>query len=46
LIQRRQRPERLLGGVDVPGFHLVEAFDDGEELLKAADRLRLEGIVS
>jgi bifunctional non-homologous end joining protein LigD len=46
LIQRRQRLERLLAPAEIPCLRLVEAFDDGEELLKAADELGLEGIVS
>jgi bifunctional non-homologous end joining protein LigD len=46
LIQRRQRLERLLAGAEISCQLLVEAFDDGEELLKAADQLGLEGIVS
>jgi bifunctional non-homologous end joining protein LigD len=46
LIQRRQRLERLLAGAEISCLLLVEAFDDGEELHKATDRLHLEGIVS
>jgi hypothetical protein len=38
--------ERLLAGAEIRCLLLVEAFDNGEELLKAADRLGLEGIVS
>ena len=31
---------------DTDWLHYSESFDDGLELLKAADRMRLEGIVS
>jgi bifunctional non-homologous end joining protein LigD len=46
LTERRRRLERLLARSDVPCLRLVEAFDNGEELLEAADRHGLEGIVS
>jgi hypothetical protein len=34
--KRRQRLERLLAGAEIPRLRLVEAFDDGEEPLKAS----------
>jgi bifunctional non-homologous end joining protein LigD len=46
LTTRRRRMERLLGRAKVPCLHLVEAFDDGQALLEAAERHRLEGVVS
>jgi bifunctional non-homologous end joining protein LigD len=46
LIERRRRMKRLLSRAKVPCLHLVEAFDDGQELLDAAERHGLEGMVS
>ena len=46
LIERRQHLERLLRRAKVPCLHLVDAFDDGEKLLEAAEQHRLEGVVS
>jgi ATP-dependent DNA ligase len=36
----------MLAAAEISCLLLVEAFDGGEELLRAADRLHLEGIVS
>jgi bifunctional non-homologous end joining protein LigD len=46
LLERRRRLERLLSRAEIPCLHLVECFDDGAELLAAAEDLELEGIVS
>ena len=46
LIERRQFLERLLRRAKVPCLHLVDAFDDGQKLLEAAERHGLEGVVS
>jgi bifunctional non-homologous end joining protein LigD len=46
LTGRRRRLERLLRRAKVPCLHLVEAFDDGQKLLEAAERYGLEGVVS
>jgi bifunctional non-homologous end joining protein LigD len=46
LIERRRLLERLLRRAEVPCLHLVDAFDDGQKLLEAAERHRLEGVVS
>ena len=46
LIERRQLLERLLKRAKVPCLHLVDAFDDGQKLLEAAEQHRLEGVVS
>jgi bifunctional non-homologous end joining protein LigD len=46
LLERRRRLERLLAKSRVPCLRLVEAFEDGEQLLASSDRSRLEGIVS
>jgi bifunctional non-homologous end joining protein LigD len=43
LTGRRRRLERLLKRAKVPCLHLVEAFDDGQALLKAAETHELEG---
>jgi hypothetical protein len=45
-LSRRVRLERLLGRADIPSLHLVEAFDDGPAPFTAAERHKLEGIVS
>ena len=46
LIERRQFLERLLSRAQVPCLHLVDAFDDGQKLLEAAEKHKFEGIVS
>ena len=46
LIERKARLERLIMAADTAWLHYSESFDDGLELLKAADRLGLEGVVS
>jgi bifunctional non-homologous end joining protein LigD len=46
LIERRQLLERLLSRTKAPCLHLVDAFDDGQKLLEAAEKHRLEGVVS
>jgi bifunctional non-homologous end joining protein LigD len=46
LIDRRRRLGRLLVRSEIQCLHLVEAFADGTKLLEAAERLKLEGIVS
>ena len=46
LYQRKLRLKRLVARSDIPCLHLVEAFDNGVELLKTAERMLLEGIVS
>jgi bifunctional non-homologous end joining protein LigD len=46
LNERRKLLERLLNRAKVPCLHLVDAFMDGQKLLNAAEKHRLEGIVS
>jgi bifunctional non-homologous end joining protein LigD len=46
LTERRRRLERLLASSDVRRLRLVEAFNDCEMLLNAAEGTHLEGIVS
>jgi bifunctional non-homologous end joining protein LigD len=46
LIERKARLERLIMAADTAWLHYSESFDDGLELLKAADRLGLEGVLS
>jgi bifunctional non-homologous end joining protein LigD len=46
LIERRRRLVRLVGRADIPRLHLVETFEDGAVLLRAAERHGLEGVVS
>ena len=46
LRERRRRPERLLLRAEIPCLHRAECFDDGVELLVAAESLELEGIIS
>jgi bifunctional non-homologous end joining protein LigD len=46
LIERKARLEKLIIAANAGWLHYSESFDDGVELLKAADRMRLEGIVS
>jgi hypothetical protein len=43
---RKVRLEKLILAANVGWLHPSESFDDGIELLKAADRMKLEGIVS
>jgi len=45
LIERRRRLVRLVGRADIPCLHLVETFEDGAALLRAAERHGLEGVV-
>ena len=44
--ERKARLEKLILAANANWLHYSESFDDGLELLKAADRMRLEGIVS
>jgi bifunctional non-homologous end joining protein LigD len=46
LIERKARLEKLILAVNANWLRYSESFDDGLELLKAADRMKLEGIVS
>ena len=46
LIERKRRLVRLVGQADIPCLHLVETFDDGPALLRAAEQNGLEAIVS
>ena len=46
LIERQRLLERLLRRANVPCLHLVDAFDDGQKLLEAAEKHKLEGVVS
>ena len=46
LFERKARLEKLILAANVGWLHPSESFDDGIELLKAADRMKLEGIVS
>ena len=46
LFERKARLEKLILAANVGWLHYSESFDDGIELLKAADRMKLEGIVS
>ena len=46
LYQRKLRLKRLVARSDIPCLHPVESFDDGVKLLKTAERVLLEGIVS
>src|SRR5436190_19787579 len=46
LYQRKLRLQRVIARSDIPCLHLVESFDDGVKLLKTAERVLLEGIVS
>lgn len=46
LLERKRLLWRLISGCDQGCLKLVEAFDDGERLLAAAEDLQLEGIVS
>ena len=46
LIERKARLEKLIVAVNASWLHYSESFDDGIELLKVADLMKLEGIVS
>jgi bifunctional non-homologous end joining protein LigD len=46
LLERKARLEKLIAAANTGWLHYSESFDDGLELLAAADRMRLEGIVS
>jgi bifunctional non-homologous end joining protein LigD len=46
LIERKARLEKLILVANANWLHYSECFDGGLELLKAADYMRLEGIVS
>ena len=46
LLERKARLEKLILAANANWLRYSESFDDGLELLKAADRMRLEGIVS
>src|SRR5262249_12450528 len=46
LLERKARLEKLIAAAKTDWLHYSESFDDGLELLKAADRMRLEGVVS
>ena len=46
LFERKARLEKLILAANANWLHYSESFDDGLELLAAADRMHLEGIVS
>ena len=46
LFERKARLEKLIRAANANWLHYSESFDDGLELLAAADRMHLEGIVS
>jgi bifunctional non-homologous end joining protein LigD len=46
LLERKARLEKLILAANANWLRYSESFDDGLELLKAADRMRLEGVVS
>ena len=46
LFERKARLEKLILAANANWLHYSESLDDGLELVKAADRMRLEGIVS
>jgi hypothetical protein len=46
LIERKARLEKLIVAVNASWRHYSESFDDGIELIKVADLMKLEGIVS
>ena len=46
LIERKARLEKLIVAANTSWLHYSESFGDGLELLKAADRMKIEGIVS
>jgi ATP-dependent DNA ligase len=43
---RKARLEKLILAANAGWLHYSESFDDGLELLQAADRFGLEGVVS
>jgi bifunctional non-homologous end joining protein LigD len=45
-LERKARLEKVIIAASAERLHYSESFDDGFELLKGADRIRLEGIVS
>jgi bifunctional non-homologous end joining protein LigD len=46
LFERKARFEKLTPAANIGWLHFSESFHDGLELLKAGDRMKLEGIVS
>jgi bifunctional non-homologous end joining protein LigD len=46
LFERKIRLEKLIVAANSDWLRYSEGFDDGIELLKAADHIKLEGIVS
>jgi bifunctional non-homologous end joining protein LigD len=46
LIERKARLEKLILATNANRLHYSESFEDGIELLTAADRMKLEGFVS
>jgi bifunctional non-homologous end joining protein LigD len=46
LIERKARLEKLIVAANANWLRYSESFDDGLKLLQAADRMRLEGVVS
>ena len=46
LVERKRLLEKLIYGVNADWLRLSEPFDDGAKLLKAAERMGLEGVVS
>ena len=46
LFERKARLEKLIASTNTGWLHYSEGFDDGIALLKAADRMKREGIVS
>jgi ATP-dependent DNA ligase len=46
LVERKARLEKVIIAANAGWLHYSESFDDGLELRKAADRMKLEGIVS
>jgi bifunctional non-homologous end joining protein LigD len=46
LFERKARLEKLILAANVSWLHYSESFDDGIGLLRAADLMKLEGIVS
>jgi bifunctional non-homologous end joining protein LigD len=46
LFERKARLEKLIIAANAGWLHYSESFDDGLQLLNAAGRMKLEGIVS
>jgi bifunctional non-homologous end joining protein LigD len=46
LFERKARLQKVIIAANAGWLHYSESFDDGIELLKAADRMKLEGIMS